>query len=139
MKGQSFSFEGEGIGCVYNNDKWTICIKNWKPNNDINNIKYLEIHYKTDEQFILLNGKAILLAATRENDSFKIETIKMEPMKVYNIPKGTWFNTITEKNTKLVYIQDAKTSGEAGNSEYLNMTENELVNLRKEVEQILKG
>lgn len=138
MKADIFSFEGEGIQCVYNNKKWVVCIKNWKPNNDIKNIKYLEVHYKTDEQFILLKGRAILLAATRENDSFKIETIKMEPMKVYNIPQGVWFNTITEKDTKLVYVQDAGTTGESGNSEYIDMTEDELVNLRKRVAELLK-
>lgn len=138
MKAEIFSFKGEGINCVYDNKRWVICIKNWKPNNDIKNIQYLEVHYKTDEQFVLLKGKAILLAASRENDSFQIDTIKMEPMKIYNIPKGTWFNTITEKNTKLIYVQDAGTTGEPGNSEYINMTEEELADLRKRAEELLK-
>lgn len=139
MKAEVFSFEGEGINCIYNNKKWVVCIKNWKPNNDIKNIQYLEVHYKTDEQFILLKGNAILLAATRENNSFQIDIIKMEPMKVYNIPQGTWFNTITEKDTKLIYVQDAGTTGEPGNSEYINMTEEELNDLRKKAENLLKN
>lgn len=66
----------------------------------------------------------VLLAASRENDAFQIDVIGMEPGQVYNIPQGVWFNTITQKDTKLVYVQDAGTTEK--NSEYCNMTEEEL-------------
>ena len=73
MKADVFEYEGEGIQCVYDNKKWVVCIKNWKPNNDIEKIQYLEVHHATDEQFILVQGKAVLLTASRENDAFKID------------------------------------------------------------------
>ena len=38
MKADVFEYEGEGIQCVYDNKKWVVCIKNWKPNNDIEKI-----------------------------------------------------------------------------------------------------
>lgn len=129
MNADIFSYDGEGIQCVYDNHKWVMCVKNWKPNNDIEKIQYLEVHHATDEQFVLLNGKAVLLAATRENGAFQIDVIPMEPMKVYNIPCETWFNTITEKDTKLVYVQDAGTTGE--NSEYCDMTAEELERVKQ--------
>lgn len=119
-----FEYDGEGIKCVYDNKKWVVCIKNWKPNNDIDLIKYLEVHHETDEQFILLQGKAILLLAKRINNKFQIEVVPMEENKVYNVPTGVWFNTITQKNTKLIYIQDAGTTSQ--NSEYCDMTIEEL-------------
>lgn len=34
MNADIFNYEGEGIQCVYDNGKWVMCIKNWKPNND---------------------------------------------------------------------------------------------------------
>lgn len=129
MNADIFSYEGEGIQCVYDNRNWVMCIKNWKPNNDIDQIQYLEVHHATDEQFVLLKGKAVLLAASRENDVFRIDVIPMEPCKVYNIPRETWFNTITQKDTKLVYVQDAGTTAE--NSEYCDMTEAELQEVRR--------
>lgn len=135
MNADIFSYEGEGIQCVYDNGNWVMCIKNWKPNNDIENIRYLEVHHATDEQFVLLKGKAILLAATRENEQFRIDVIPMEPMKVYNIPQGTWFNTITQKDTKLVYVQDAGTTAE--NSEYCDMTPEELAEVKKKAAEML--
>ncbi len=135
MKADIFSYEGDGIQCVYDNGKWVMCIKNWKPNNDIQNIQYLEVHHETDEQFVLLQGKAVLLAATRENDAFQIDVIPMESMKAYNIPQGTWFNTITCKDTKLVYVQDAKTTSE--NSEYCDMTVGELKEVKEKAAAML--
>ena len=132
---ECFVHEGEGIQCVFDNKKWVVCIKNWKPNNDISEIRYLEVHHETDEQFVLLAGKAVLLAASRENDAFDIDVIGMEPGKVYNVPQGTWFNTITQKDTKLVYVQDAGTTAE--NSTYCDMTDAELADVRARAEKFL--
>ena len=72
MNADIFSYEGEGIQCVYDNKNWVMCIKNWKPNNDIENIRYLEVHHATDEQFVLLKGKAVLLAAVKADGACRI-------------------------------------------------------------------
>lgn len=136
MKAEIFSYEGEGIQGVYDNGNWVMCIKNWKPNNDIENIQYLEVHHETDEQFVLLKGKAILLSATQKEKKFQIDVIQMEPLKVYNIPQGVWFNTITQKDTKLIYVQDAGTT--ADNSEYCNMQPGELKEVQKRAAELLK-
>ena len=52
-----YAFEGEGMTRVFENAKWMVGIKNWKPMNDIANINCLERHNETDELFILLAGK----------------------------------------------------------------------------------
>lgn len=135
MYAEIYSHEAEGIQCVFDNKKWVVCIKNWKPNNDIDQIQYLEIHHATDEQFILVEGKALLLAASRGEQGFDIQVIPMERGKVYNVPQDTWFNTITQKDTKLVYVQDAGTTGE--NSEYQDMTEKELEYVRQTAQGLL--
>ena len=36
MKPDMYENNEEGILCVYKNPKWLVCIKNWKPDNDIN-------------------------------------------------------------------------------------------------------
>ena len=70
MKPDQYENNAEGILCVYKNPKWLVCIKNWKPDNDIAGIAHLEVHHSTDEQFILAAGKAILITAEREGGSF---------------------------------------------------------------------
>ena len=47
IKPTSYRYDGEGIECAYRNEKWVVCIKNWKPNNDIDGLEHLEIHHTT--------------------------------------------------------------------------------------------
>ena len=86
MKIQQYEFNGEGMTRVFENEKWMVGIKNWKPANDIANLNCLERHNETDELFILLAGSCVLLYANEVNGQLVIEAESMQPMKVYNIP-----------------------------------------------------
>lgn len=124
MKPDIYENNKEGILCVYKNEKWLVSIKNWKPDNDIEGIAHLEIHHSTDEQFILAAGKAILITAEREEDKFNIELTLMEQGKVYNVPKEVWFYSITQQNTKMMYVQDSDCSME--NSDFMDLSSEEV-------------
>ena len=115
-----YSFEGEGLTRVFENEKWMVGIKNWKPMNDIANINNLERHNETDELFILLNGRCTLLYANETANGLDIQAVEMEPMKVYNIPRSLWHNTVTQKDTKLALIEDSSTG--SANSDNLDLT-----------------
>ena len=112
-----YAFEGEGLTRVFENEKWMVGIKNWKPMNDIANINNLERHNETDELFILLKGKCTLLFANETAEGLKIEALPMEPLKVYNIPRSLWHNTVTQHDTKLALIEDSST-GPANSDNY---------------------
>ncbi len=127
-----FSFDGQGMQRVYENEKWTVGLKNWKPANDITGIDMLERHNETDELFVLLSGKCTLVFGQESNGIMEFSKVEMEPNKVYNIPKSMWHNTITVQDTKMVLIEDSNT-GEA-NSDFYTLSEQELVQL-KEVAQ----
>ena len=136
MKPNIYEHEGEGISCVYKNPKWLVCIKNWKPDNDINGIAHLEIHHSTDEQFILVAGKALLITAAREGDTFKnINLTSMEPGKVYNVPTEVWFYSITQHGTKVIYVQDSNCSME--NSELCDLSQAEIAYIQKTAAPLL--
>lgn len=126
----------EGIKCVYKNDKWLVSIKNWKPDNDIKGIAHLEIHYTTDEQFVLLNGKAILITAEKDGNHFAdIHLTLMEQGKVYNVPENIWFYSITQKDTKMMYVQSSDCSMK--NSALFDLSKEEIVDIQTRAEVIL--
>jgi mannose-6-phosphate isomerase-like protein (cupin superfamily) len=129
----SYEFTNEGMSRVYENEKWLVGIKNWKPANDITGIDCLERHNQTDELFVLLSGECILLFAHETEGGLKFDTVRMEPNKVYNIPKSLWHNTITMKDTKMVLIEDSSTSME--NSDILPLTADQI----EEIQRIVKG
>ena len=111
-------------------------IKNSKPDNDIAGIAHLEVHHSTDEQFILAAGKAILITAERENGAFRdIVLTPMEQGKVYNVPKEVWFYSITQKDTKMMYVQDSNCSME--NSDFADLSPEDIVYIQTEGKKLL--
>ncbi len=109
MKIQEFAFEGEGLTRVFENEKWMVGVKNWKPANDITGIDCLERHNETDELFVLLAGRCTLLYANEVDGKLEIGAVEMQPMKVYNIPATLWHNTVTQKGTKMILVEDSST------------------------------
>lgn len=128
MEIQSFEYKGEGLTRVYENSKWMVGIKNWKHANDISGIDCLERHNETDELFILLAGSCSLLSGAETPHGLKIKAIKMEPMRVYNIPRGHWHNTVTSKDVKLILVEDSATG--AANSEVLRLEPTQISEVR---------
>ena len=120
MKIDVKEFSGEGMSRVYENQKWTVGIKNWKPANDISGIDCLERHNETDELFILLSGACTLVYANENAGNLDIQAVKMEPFKVYNIPATLWHNTVTRKDTKMALIEDSSTGMQNSNVLTLN-------------------
>ena len=114
---------------VYENEKWIIGIKNWKPTNDISCIDCLERHNETDELFILLSGTCILIYANENGGDLDIKTVRMAPLKVYNIPATLWHNTITQKDTKLALIEDSATG--QNNSNVLTLNADQITLVKK--------
>ena len=128
-----YGYEGEGLTRVFENEKWTVGIKNWKPMNDIANINNLERHNGTDELFILLKGRCTLLYANETAEGLDIQAVEMEPLKVYNIPRTLWHNTVTWKDTKLALIEDSSTG--SANSDVIDLTEAQIARVR----ELVKG
>jgi len=129
MKIEQFKYENEGLIRVFENEKWMVGIKNWKSANDITNINCLERHNKTDELFVLLAGKCVLLFANEVEGELVIETVDMEPMMVYNIPSTLWHNTVTMKETKLILVEDSATDME--NSDVVMLSEPQIAKVKE--------
>lgn len=124
------SYDGEGLKRAVESGDWFVAIKNWKPANDIDGFDMLERHLETDEVFVLLAGACTLLVdASPNDDGSAVGCVKMEPMKVYCIPKGVWHNTITSRDAKLILMENRDTS--MANSEVRTLTAAERTALRE--------
>lgn len=129
MNIEVMEFSGEGMSRIYENKKWMVGIKNWKPANDINGIDFLERHNETDELFVLLQGHCTLLYANENGQNLDIKTLKMEPFRVYSMPAGLWHNTVTRKDTKMVLIEDSSTGSQ--NSDVLSLNADQIALVKK--------
>ena len=132
LKIQQLEYDAQGMSRVFENEKWMVGIKNWKPENDVTGIDCLERHNQTHELFILLSGSCVLLYANQTERGLVIEAEKMQPMKVYNIPPSLWHNTVTTKDVKMILVEDSSTGME--NSDILKLTREQVEQAQRLVE-----
>lgn len=123
MKIEAATYNGEAMKRVYENEKWTVGIKNWKLGSDVTMISNLERHNLTDELFILLAGECTLIFANETDAGMKFEGVKMEPFTLYNIPCTLWHNAIMSKDARIAVIEDVSTGIENSNFYELNPDE----------------
>ena len=65
-----------------------------------------------------------MITAAKADDGFEIELTLMEQGKVYNVPAECWFYSITQKDTKMMYVQDSNCSME--NSDFCDLSRDEI-------------
>lgn len=97
------------IPAVYSGS-WLVAFLNHAKRFDQNHMNEIERHMLTDEVFVLLSGKAVLIIG--EN----LKQYVMEPNKVYNVKKGVWHAICVSKDARVLIVENADTSAE--NSEY---------------------
>ncbi len=124
-----YGFEGEGMTRVFENEKWMVGVKNWKPMNDIANINCLERHNETDELFVLIKGHCTLLYGNETANGLELGAVEMEPLHVYNIPRTLWHNTVTQRDTKMALIEDSNTG--SANSDVRSLTSAEIARVHQ--------
>lgn len=100
----------EGYRTKYQNASWRVGMIT--PAERFENITYLERHNQTDEIFILLKGRAVLIG--REDEI--LYTIELEAGKLYCVPEGCWHNIRMYEDSVVAVIENSDTSGE--NTDY---------------------
>ena len=90
-------------------DGWQVAQLNYMPEQEIGNIVKLDIHHLTDEVFILLNGKAVLIGAEINGNDVNFEVELMKPNITYNIPVGTWHNIAMSTDCEIIIVEKSDT------------------------------
>ncbi|TCL70884.1 hypothetical protein EDC14_100829 [Hydrogenispora ethanolica] len=125
-------YSGEGLKRVVESGSWFVGIKNYKPFNDVDNLSALERHFLTDEVFVLLEGRCVLLIDRSPDQSGSdIVSVPMEKGLVYCIKKGVWHNTIVSRDVKIILVENRDTSME--NSAMFDLSPEQIQSLTKEL------
>jgi len=102
-------------------ESWRVAILNSLKKMGFNDLKYLERHIKTDEVFVLLQGKASLIHAGQGKEPKKLEKVRMKKNIFYNVKKASWHTVLMGANTKILIVENKNTTKK--NSEYKDLTE----------------
>ncbi len=91
-------------------DGWQVAQLNYLPGYGFEEIDRIEAHNKTDEVFVLVKGRAVLIAANVCNEgNIKWDLRNMAIGVTYNIPAGMWHNIAMDKEAQLVIVEKDNT------------------------------
>ena len=90
----------------------------------------LEAHRQTDELFVLVAGKAMLILAGRGETPGAIQQVAMKPNVLYNVKAGTWHASPMSPEATFVIVE--KTGTDVGGSVYAPLSEQQQAAIRLE-------
>lgn len=126
------SYDGEGVKRMIESGTWFVGIKNYKPANDVDGFSFLEKHLLTEEVFVLLQGRCVLLVdVSLDGSGSDLQCVPMEQGKVYCVHQGVWHNTIVSRDVKIILIENQNTATE--NSPVANLSDEQLNKTRYEL------
>ncbi|RDY61132.1 hypothetical protein [Flagellimonas nanhaiensis] len=106
---ESFNITDKGYHPFLIEDGWQLARLNYMDEQHIDQITKLDVHLKTDEVFVALEGEAVLIAATIVDGEPEFELELMEHNVMYNIPKGTWHNIAMQEGSELFIAEKSNT------------------------------
>lgn len=131
---EEYSHKKEGYNPYLIGPKWQVAKLNFEPNLAPDAIKKLDLHYNTDETFLLMAGQAVLIAAVINETGIDFELTNMKPKVLYNIPKKCWHNIAMSEDAEVSITEDANTH--LGDYEFHFLSEVEELKLRKLIKSV---
>jgi mannose-6-phosphate isomerase-like protein (cupin superfamily) len=130
---ESYKIKEKGYHPFLIRDGWQVAQLNYMEEQDIENINKIDIHFKTDEAFVLLKGNAVLITAILK-DKKPIFFVKlMERNITYNVPKNVWHNIAMKTDCEVLIIEKSYTH--LGDFEFFYLNEEHVSSLKEKVIQ----
>lgn len=131
---ETYSTTKEGYHPFLIREGWQVAQLNYSEDQHISNIDKIEVHRETDEVFVLLKGKSILITVDLINGEPTFNADVMRPHSTYNIPQNVWHNIAMEKGSEVLIIEKSNTH--LNDVEYFSLTEKQLVKLSMVIKKI---
>lgn len=114
-------FLGEGYQPCVDFGRWRVAVLRYIEELHPENIDALERHNETDEVFVLLAGKCVLLIGDGDTKDQAVHPVDMDPGKIYNIKKGVYHSHALSRDALVLIVENRDTG--ATNSDRLFLTE----------------
>lgn len=115
------SYDGEGYRPLVAYESWRCAVLRYCEELELQNLHDMQKHDETDELFILLEGEFVLFTGGQGDEINDIDAIKLEPLKIYNVKKGTFHTHTPVKGCTVLIVENDNTYD--CNSPTVEMTE----------------
>lgn len=128
---EQYTHTEDGYNPLLVRPKWQVAILNYAQAESLEAIDKLDVHHQTDEVFMLLEGRSVLIAASIHNDVVLYQTIDMKRGIIYNIPRNVWHKIAMYQGSSVLIVENADTH--LGDFEFYNLSENQKMELKTAV------
>lgn len=118
------SYDGEGYKPMIDYESWRVAVLRYCDELEICNLRTMQKHSQSDEVFVLLQGNCTLFVGGMGESIGDIESIAMEPMKLYNVKKGVWHTHTLDREGTTLIVENRNTCDE--NSPTLRLSQEQL-------------
>jgi ureidoglycolate hydrolase len=114
------SYAGNGYKPLVNFGEWRVAILRYLDDIQPDRIDSMERHTETDEVFVLLNGRAILIMGGNKKEVHKVQPQVLESEKLYNVKRYTWHTILLTRDASVLLVENRDTGRD--NTEYCQLS-----------------
>jgi ureidoglycolate hydrolase len=100
--------------------EWRVAILNYLEDLQPDRIKTMERHTETDEVFVLLSGRGVLILGGNYPEVDRILPQRLESGKIYNVKRNTWHTILLSRDASVLLVENRDTGKH--NSEYTELS-----------------
>jgi ureidoglycolate hydrolase len=127
---QIHDYTGDGYQPLVTSSNWRVAKLNFLESLLPARIEDMERHLLTDEVFVLLKGRGVLILGSNTAQVDKLTYYEMEFGKIYNVAVNTWHTILLSRDASVLIVENSDTGED--NSETLMLNDR----LRKQIETI---
>ncbi len=99
----------EGYKPIIDFETWRVAVLRYCEELEVQNLKTMQKHSQSDEVFVLLEGNCTLFEGEQGDYIGAVDAIALEPLKMYNVKKGTWHTHTLDKNATVLIVENQNT------------------------------
>jgi hypothetical protein len=113
-------YRGDGFKPLIDYGKWRVAILRFLDDIQPDRIDAMERHLETDEVFVLLDGKGVLIIGGHGLGVNGIFPQVMERGKIYNVKCSAWHTILLTRDASVLIVENNDT--DRHNSEYASLS-----------------
>lgn len=104
------AFDGIGYQPVVDFGAWRVAVLRFHPELLPENLAHMQRHDETDEVFVLLEGRCILLIGEGQEAVDTIYAADMQPFQVYTVKRSCWHSHTLSEDAHLLIVENRDTA-----------------------------
>ena len=103
------SYTGDGYLPLIDYGAWRVAVLRYIDDLKADRLDKMQRHDETDEVFVLLAGRCMLFLGEGDGTIEAIHGVDMEPLKLYNVKRGTWHTHTLDRDATVLIVENVDT------------------------------